>query len=267
MSHSLGSGVALQMVQQFPDQYDGALLMCGIVGGSRVQVQYAGHVRALFDAFFPGMIPGSVIQVPPGTTVTLQQVIAAVSSNPAALYAIASMVQTPLPHVPGNVFDPSSAAFQTLVGSLYGQLRFQTQLANNVTELAHGSPFDNASTQYALGVPLLPPASLAPLVAFLNATVERYTIAPPAEDYLDNYFTSTGNLQMPVLTLHNRWDPGVPAFHEDSLAQRAADAGKTANLLQRLDNSFGHCALTANLAVSSFDDLVNWVATGTKPAS
>jgi hypothetical protein len=165
------------------------------------------------------------------------------------------------------VFDPSSIAFQTLVGSLFGQLRFQTQLANNLTELAHGSPFDNASTQYALGVPLLPPANLAPLVTFANATVQRYTIAPPAESYLDNYFTSTGNLQMPVLTLHNRWDPGVPAFHEDVLAANVAAAGKTANLLQRLDNSYGHCALPASLALSSFDDLVNWVTSGNKPAN
>lgn len=268
MSHSLGSGVALQMVQEFPDQYNGALLMCGIVGGSRLQVQYAGHVRAVFDAFFPGLIPGDVIQVPPGTEVTLQQVIGAVSSNPAALYTIASLQQTPLPYVPvGSVFDPSSLAFQTLVGSLYGQLRFQTKLANNVTELAHGSPFDNASTQYALGVPLLPAPNLAPAVTFINATVRRYTIAASAEDYLESYFSSNGNLDIPVLTLHNRWDPGVPAFHEDSLAARAASAGKSANLLQRLDNSYGHCALPASLAVSSFDDLVGWVSSGNKPAN
>ncbi len=268
MSHSLGSGVALQMVQRFPDQYNGALLMCGIVGGSRLQVEYAGHVRAVFDAFFPGLIPGDVIQMPEGYDLTLQQVIGAVISNPAALYAIASLQQTPLPFVPvGSVFDPSSIAFQTLVGSLYGQLRFQTKLANNVTELAHGSPFDNALTQYAAGVPLLPPSNLTPAVNFINANVKRYTIAPPAEDYLENYFTSTGNLNIPVLTLHNRWDPGVPAFHEDAFAAQVASAGKSANLLQRLDNSYGHCALPASLAVSSFDDLVSWVSTGNKPAN
>ena len=53
MSHSLGSGIALDLVQTFPTQYDGALLMCGMVGGTRLQAQYAGHVRAVFDAFFP----------------------------------------------------------------------------------------------------------------------------------------------------------------------------------------------------------------------
>lgn len=67
-------------------------------------------------------------------------------------------------------------------------------------------------------------------VALINATVQRHTIAPPADNYLENYFTSTGNLTIPVLTLHNRWDPGVPAFHEDSLAARTADAGKPFNL-------------------------------------
>jgi len=268
VSHSLGSAVALQMVQQFPSQYNGALLMCGLVGGSSLQVQYAGHVRALFDTYFPGRIPGDVVRVPEGTDVTLQDVIAAVMSNPVGLFAIASMRETPLPYVPaGNVMDPTSLAFQTLVGSLYGQLRFQTKLANNVTELAHGSAFENARTQYAVGTPLLPPANLAPLVNLANASVTRYTMAPPAENFIENYFTSTGNIDIPLLTLHNRWDPGVPAFHEDSLKKKIEAAGKASNLLQRLDTSYGHCALPANLVVSNFDDLVNWVTTGIKPAS
>ena len=67
MSHSLGSGIALDLVQTYPTQYDGALLMCGMVGGTLMQSQYAGNVRALFDAFFPGYFPGDVLWIPPGT--------------------------------------------------------------------------------------------------------------------------------------------------------------------------------------------------------
>jgi hypothetical protein len=242
--------------------------MCGIVGGTLLQTQYAGHVRALFDVFFPGALPGDASGVPPGTTITLQQVVAAVQSNPVGLFAIASILQTPLPFVPsGNVFDPASVAFQTLVGSLFGALQLQVRFVNNVTELAHGkTSFDNATTQYVAGpAPLLPPANLAPVLAFANATVDRFTMPPAAVNYLTKYFSPSGNLQVPVITLKNLWDPGVPTFHEAALAQKAAAAGTTGNLLQRFLPSFGHCNITAPQAVGSFLDLVAWVTTGVKP--
>jgi hypothetical protein len=267
MAHSLGAGIGLKMVEDYAGQYNGALLMCGIVGGSMLQTQYIGQVRALFDAFFPGRLPGNVVSVPPGTVVTLPQIIAAVQSNPAGLYAIASMLQTPLPFVPlGSVTDPTSTAFQTLVGSLFAPLSFQALLANNVTDLAHGSAFENRETVYQLGAaPLVP--GLGPLVALANATVKRYAMPPQTENYLEKYFTPTGNLQMPVLTLHNTWDPGVPLFHEGALAAMVAAAGATGNLLQRQVQSYGHCAIPASTAVQNFLDMVTWATTGAKPAA
>jgi pimeloyl-ACP methyl ester carboxylesterase len=50
--HSLGGGVGLSLAESFSDQYDGALLMCGMVGGTQPETQYLGHVRALFDYFY-----------------------------------------------------------------------------------------------------------------------------------------------------------------------------------------------------------------------
>ncbi|HEY7566849.1 MAG TPA: hypothetical protein VH762_04725 [Gemmatimonadaceae bacterium] len=271
LAHSLGSGVALDLVQTYGKQYDGALLMCGLVGGTLLETQYAAHMRALFDAFFPGTIPGDVISVPPGTPViTLPQVIAAVQSNPLALFTIASLTQTPLPYVPmGNPLDPSSTAFQTLVGSLYGGLQYQMRFANNLLDLTHGhSTFDNSTTTYSLGAtPFLPPAVLQPLVNFLNAAVKRYSMDPASMNFMQHYFTPNGNLQIPVLTLHNTWDPGVPAFHETALLQAVTTAGTNQYLLQRLYPAYGHCAIPANVQAQNFLDLVTWVTTKIKPAS
>jgi pimeloyl-ACP methyl ester carboxylesterase len=270
MSHSLGSGIALDLVQTYAQQYDGALLMCGMVGGTLLQSQYAGHVRAVFDAFFPGYLPGNVIELPPGTPpVTLAQVIAAVQSNPTALYAIASLAETPLPYVPvGSVFDPTSVAFQTLVGSLYGPLSYQTRFANNLLDLAHGhSTFENGAPAYSAGPsPLLPPATLAQVLAFVNLSVERYAMDPAGRNFMEHHFTTTGELGIPVLTLHNTWDPGVPAFHETALLAKATAAGTTGNLLQRYVPTYGHCALPAALQAQTFLDLVGWVDSGLKPA-
>jgi fermentation-respiration switch protein FrsA (DUF1100 family) len=154
------------------------------------------------------------------------------------------------------------------VGSLFGALAFQVRGANNLLDLAHGhTPFDNASTQYTLGTPLLPATVVAPLIAAANAGVDRYSFDPSARNYLEHHFTPTGDLQIPVLTVHNIWDPGVPAFHEAALLEAVQAAGTTDNLVQRFWPAFGHCAIPPEVAVQSFLDLASWVSTGTKPAS
>ena len=271
MSHSLGSGVALDLVQRYPNHYDGALLMCGMVGGTLLQSQYAGDVRALMDAFYPGRFAGNVLQIPAGTPyITLPDVIAAVQSNPQPLYVIASLTQTPLPYIPsGSVFDPQSLAFQSLVGSLYGPLSYQSRFANNLFELAHGHPtYDNSATTYSLGQgALLPPGVLQPAVDYANAAVKRYAMDPAGRNFMERYFTPTGDLRIPVLTLHNTWDPGVPAFHEAAFLATVQAAGATQNLLQRLYPDYGHCNLPPAVQAQNFLDLVNWVSTGVKPAS
>lgn len=265
--HSLGGGIALAMAEKYPDQYDGALLLCGMVGGSRMQTQYLGDVRALADVFYPGRFPGNPIGVPDGTIIALNDVIAAVGSNPAGLFAIASTLQTPLPFVPvGNPADPSSPAFQTMLGSLYAALSFHARGINNVVGLVHGkTPYGNNTTVYGLGgAPVFP--GLGGAVAYAENTVARFTMDESAASYLDNYFRPTGNLALPVLTIHNAWDPAVPMFHEVALRNAAIAAGAAGQLLQRTEMSFGHCNISAAKATQGLLDLVAWRTSGVKPA-
>jgi hypothetical protein len=189
-----------------------------------------------------------------------------VSTNPLALLAIASTVQAPLPFIPsGSVPNPSSPAFQTLVGSLFGALSFHARGINNILDLTHGhSPFDNSTTPYALGRPLPPPV-LSPSIAAANAGVTRSEMARPARNYLERHCTPSGNLQLPVLTLHNTWDPGVPAFHETVLPQVVQAAGASEFLVQRQVPSFGHCNISPAQTLQGFADLPSWATTGLKP--
>jgi pimeloyl-ACP methyl ester carboxylesterase len=64
MGHSLGATAVQMLAERFPGQYDGALAMCGFVGGGVPEVEYLGDVRVLFDAYFPGVLPGNVLTVP-----------------------------------------------------------------------------------------------------------------------------------------------------------------------------------------------------------
>jgi pimeloyl-ACP methyl ester carboxylesterase len=280
--YSMGALVALNLAGRFPTQYDGALTMCGMVGGTPRELQYVGDVRALFDAYYPGVLPGNVISVPstPLPVAEVQaRVIAAITptaANPRAalgLFAIASTAQTPLAFAPiGSVGDPSSTAFQSLVGSLITALYYQLLGTPDVVDRTHGhSPYDNRNTVYTVGTTVVPIPQLAPVIAAMvagsNQSVARYDITPDAQNYLENYYVPTGDLRIPVVSVHNLWDPLVPYFHEPALADLADDAGASSMLLPRAIPNYGHCNFSTPLVVSSFQSLVSWVTTGVKPAS
>lgn len=286
VGYSLGALVALELGERFPSQYDGVLSMCGMVGGSTPELQYIGDVRALFDFYYPGVIPGSVISVDgrPLTPAEIQAlVVTAITptiekphNSPLGVYAIASTAQTQLAHVPGNLGNPASLAFQTLIGSLVYALSYQQIGTADVVDRTHGhSPYDNSGTTYTVGtlsIPAVP--GLASMIGAMIASsndpvtgVKRYAMPPDAQNYLENNYAPTGNLQIPVVSVHNLWDPLVPFFHESLLADAASTAGTSANLLQRAVPNFGHCNFDTPRVVSSFTTLVDWVRTGIKPAS
>ena len=277
MGHSLGGAIGLYLAETHPTQYDGALLMCGMVGGSLLETQYVGNVRALFDFFYPtANLAGNVLSFPTNIVPTPDQisgyiqarVVPAVLANPSGLLAIASTAQTPLPVVRG-------AEVQTLLVSLIGALSFHARGIDNVLDITNGhSPFDNTAN-YTIGTPFF--AAAPAMIAAANdpqTGVTRYAADPSARNYLERHFTPTGDLRIPVLTLHNTFDPGVPAFHETALLAAVQGANATDNLFQRfigfrgsIPPGGGHCDIRPGEAVRAFQDLERWVTTGVKPAA
>lgn len=277
VGYSLGAAAALQLVERHPGQYDGALLACGMVGGTPLELQYVGDVRALFDHFYPDVLPGDVIDVPADYRPTLDEltatVVAAIAANPLGLFAIASTAQTPLAYAPvGAITDPTSPAFRSLVQSLVAALYYQVAGTADVVARTHGhSPYDNTAVAYALGAPVVP--ALAPvlqaMIAGADAGVDRYATTPDARNYLERHYVPTGELAIPVITVHNRWDYLVPLAHEDAFRQAVAAAGDSDMLLQRTVPDYGHCSNAAlrTRVLQSFGDLVGWATTGVRPAS
>jgi pimeloyl-ACP methyl ester carboxylesterase len=85
---SMGGLIALELAERHPSQYAGALLRCGIISGNKPAVDYIWNIRALFDYFFPGVLPGDALTVPVGLSFNADVVPAAVpailSNLPAA---------------------------------------------------------------------------------------------------------------------------------------------------------------------------------------
>jgi hypothetical protein len=119
-------------------------------------------------------------------------------------------------------------------------------------------PYDNSGTLYAGSSD----------DAAVNAGVVRYVADPSATAYVDHHYTPSGDLRIPVITLHTTRDPIVPIFHERMYAAAVQSSGASAFLLQRTVNAFGHCGFSASGAeTAGFFDLVQWVRTGVKPQS
>jgi len=254
VGHSLGAQVVQALAETYPSQYDGALAMCGVLGGTRLQTDYIAHARTLFDFYYPGVLPGSTMEMPVVITDVASQiqgpVVGAVLANPTGFGLIAASNQVQL--AGNNNLE--------LLTSLVNALAYQAIGVNDLLARTHGHTlFDNTTTVYN--------SALYPDIfyASANAGVRRYTATPDALEWLEHNYEPTGDLRIPMITFHKTRDRLVPYRHEAAYQARVAAAGESANLLQRSQNAFGHCDFGVQDVMSNFNDLVNWVSTGVRP--
>jgi len=246
VAHSLGGLIGVELVEKHPGEYDGILTMSGMVGGTKAQLDYVGDVRILFDLFYPGVLPGTVIDVPEGLDILFDVVypaVGAIQADPTGLGIISMLQQTPLPGRDGEEF----------VESMVTALGFNVRAIHDVLERTNGRcPIDNLDTVYAPALPgLLPPEVLA----MINAGAQRYSRPRPTENLFDRYYEPSGQLAIPMISLHDQYDPVVPLFHEDLYAAKVAAMGNSANLEQRVVDRYGHTDFSADEAATALMDL------------
>lgn len=266
---SLGGLMVESLAEQYGgSQYDGTLAMCSPLGGSASEVNYLADVRVLFDWFYPGVVPGDVMNVPAGTNpdAAVGAAVGAIMANPTGLGAMLRIDQTPIEGTNGNEW----------VTSVAYAIKYNILALDNLMDHTHGHPFyDNSTTTYSSSLPA-PYGLPASLMAALNgqvpgvAGVGRFTATPDALNYLDQYYTPTGALTVPTLTLHTVNDPFVPRRkHEAEFRSAVSNAGATSLLVQRSvpGDHFGHCTFKPDEITAAFDALANWVENGVKPTA
>ena len=258
MGTSLGGLVAQNLSEKHGKEYDGVVAMCAPLGGTAEEVAYIGNVRVLFDLLYPQVLPGDVLNVPPGLDLNTQvfgPALGAIGANPTGLGIIARIRQTPLAGNTGS----------ELATSLLYALAYNIRGTNDFLNRTHGhSMFDNSATVYEAAYPGLLPNDL---LAGINYGVGRFTATPDALNYLDRYYLPSGDISIPTVTIHTTRDPLVPFFHEAEFAASVAKQNDTGKLLQRSYDAFGHCAFTTAQMVDAFQGMEAWVRTGQKPAN
>lgn len=240
---SEGGLVAALAVERYPELFDGALAGCGPIGDFQSQLSYIGDFRVVFDYLFPGVIPGNAVEIPETVRANwdsryVPAIVIALAANFDAALELIRITGAP---VAGN--DLRSVA-ETTVGILwydvFGFADAQTRLG--------GQPFDNSSREYAG----------SRNDAALNAGVQRHSADPGAVAGLARFQTS-GNLQVPVSTLHTTGDPIVPFSQSELYGEKVSRAGKAQLLVHGTIDRHGHCAFEGVEVLSVFTALMERV--------
>lgn len=258
---SMGGHVTGVVAEQWPNAYDGAMPICGVLGDYE-----------LFDFFLDFNVSAQ----------TLSGVGETYPYGPDYLTATVPATKAGLGPAFPFALNANGQNFKSLVqlrsggvrplfeqGWLYwngvaGDFLFGLGVGDGTLPRQPGVAVQNSDVVYQFDTD---PAQSGAETVF-NGTVQRVTADPQGRrrNGLANVTPTTGDLRMPMLTLHTLGDLFVPFHMEQEYARRVAAKGRSGNLVQRATRDYGHCTFTGPELVTTFVDLVNWVEGGIKPA-
>jgi pimeloyl-ACP methyl ester carboxylesterase len=197
----------------------------------------------VFDYLFPGVIPGTAIAVPEEVVDRWEQIYApavvlALALNPAAARELVRITGAPVERedVAAIAVTSVSILWYNVVGTADAHQRLGGQPFDNTQRVYTGSSDDAA----------------------LNAGVARFTADAAALSAM-NEFETTGQLQVPVVTLHTTGDPIVPFRQQALYAAKVGGTGSSSHLTQIEVERYGHCSFEAAEVLTAFSNLMGRV--------
>lgn len=237
---SEGGLVTALSAEQLPHVYNAAGAACGPIGSFQRQIDYFGDFRVVFDYFFPGVIPGTAVNIPAEvqtdwTTVYVPKIELALAANPGAAAQLIKITGASV------TSDPTTVG-ETVLGLLW----YNVFATSDAAATLGGQPYDNHNKIY-LG-------SSNDLL--LNIKVARFTASPKALAAVAAHYETSGKLNMPMVTLHTTGDPIVPYWQEPLYTLKTIAAGAFFERTPLPVAAYGHCAFTAGDVLTAFDIMV-----------
>lgn len=246
---SEGALISTMLLERSPQTYDGALALCGPLGGAPYQIKHLNDFRVVFDYFFPDVLPGNAVEVPedaflsweyPDGSGYKKTIGEAIATDPDATRQLFKVTRA--------AFDPENPA--TLSDSAQDILFYNVWGMNDLIQTADGNPYGNRHTWY-WG---------SDNDWTLNIGVDRFRADRFARRYLRNYYQPSGELKAPLVALHTTHDPVVPFRHEVIYFLRTLAAGNLERLTVLPVLRYGHCEFTPQEVFGAFGLLVQKVS-------
>jgi pimeloyl-ACP methyl ester carboxylesterase len=257
IGHSMGGHITGVAIEQYPNAYDGAMPMCGVMGDSE-----------LFDYFLDFQLVAQALSgiqteypFPADYQTTTVPAIKAVlgPAYPVVLFPPGQSLRAVTEQVSGGIRPGFASAF-----TVWGNFLFGVGGGDGTLGVAPGRVVGNIDTVYQMdGNPALSADEAA-----LNAMVRRISEDPQGRhpNGLGNIPGIQGRQTIPTVSLHTLGDLFVPFSMEQIYRRRAEANGASANLVQRAYRDLGHCGFAVVEEEEAFAGLVNWVETGAAPA-
>jgi len=237
--HSMGGQLTIATIENYPNRYDGALPLCGLLEPTSYAIAHGGALFAAFHYYYPGLLPGPTDI--PATAVLDDSVV--------------KKVQAALPSNPKGRAELMALGHFKTDEDLANVITFFTYIQRDFAQKVGGSVLDNANAIYAGGAD----------DDALNLHVKRYTGSPEAYAYLRTWYTPTGILSKPTLAVHTTYDPIIPADSISHYSDTVQRAGSSANFVQQLVAHDGHCSITGPETMAALQELIRWKRTGERP--
>jgi pimeloyl-ACP methyl ester carboxylesterase len=258
---SMGGHVTGIVAEQYRQSYDGAMPICGVLGDYKlfdffldfnVGAQALSGQNKLYP-YGPDYLTDTVPATKAGLGAAFPFVLNAAGLNFKSMVQLRSGGVRPLFEQGWLYWNAVARDFLFGLGVGDGTLPRQPGVAVQNVDVVY--QFDTNLAQSGAET-------------FFNGTVQRVTADTQGRrrNGLANVTPTTGDLHMPMLTLHTLGDLFVPFHMEQEYASRVKARGHSHNLVQRATRDYGHCAFTPAELVTTFVDLVKWVEGGIKPA-
>jgi pimeloyl-ACP methyl ester carboxylesterase len=278
--HSLGGIITAGLIQDYPNRFDAALPMCGVLSGG-----VATWNTALDGAFaFQQLIDPSVQLVDiTNPTANLENAEAAVAAaqqtaaGQARLALVAALADVPGWFTPLSA-EPAPADYTAQEANQYlwfteVTFPFIFDFRADLEAKAGGNPSWNTGVNYfsdlsksadVSEVKALYQAaglSLGQDVQTLNSS-KRISADPKAVAWLARNISFDGDISVPVLTMHTTGDGLVVPENEQAYKAVVDRAGNGALLRQIFVDRAGHCAFTPAETITAVQTLENRLSTG-----
>ncbi len=244
---SEGGLITTLSVEQHPDVYDGGLAMCGPYGDFSDQINHFGDFRVVFDYFFPDLMPGEPLSIPTSLVEDWQddfftETIEPAITDPANIISVTQLLTvtdvSPYEHLP-----PTSTA------SIKQLLWYNVFATNDGVKKLGGQPFDNEDRVY----------SGSNNNDRLNDEVTRIRADQAALDEMAANYQTSGELSVPLVTVHTTGDEVVPYRHAMLYREKVASAGNSLLHKHIGVDKHGHCAFDYWDVLGGFITLVEMV--------
>lgn len=276
--HSLGGIITAGLVQLFPNRFNGALPMCGVLAGGIGTWNQALDSSFAFNVLLAGnSLP--IVHLNPSTLnanfAQAQGILAAAQQTPQGRARIALL--SALADTPGwfTALSPEPAAHD-FAAQEQNQFLWASQVdfafaffaRAELEARAGGNPSWNIGVNYR--VQLAKSANRQEVEALyrqaglsLNKDLDalnhapRIAADPQAVQYLAQFITFNGDLDMPVLSMHTTGD-GLVVNQDEQAYDRVVDENGDANQLRQIFvHRAGHCSFTPAETLAAFQTLIN----------